>query len=161
MSAVLHEPGEAFERSLFERRARVRQSSAGLPSLDAVLRAARVEARETSSGKTRAWRGLILAAACLLTVMKARPHERSTAEITADVVAPRMASMSTDVGGVCEDRQMSSSSGDATCASVAVAPPPVVPDSRTCDAPLATFDPSRNFSCDGEEGNRTCSAPSF
>jgi hypothetical protein len=157
VSAVFQEPGEAFERSLFERRARARQAGAGVPSLDAVLRAARVEARETSSGKGRAWRGLILAAACLLTVMKARPHERSTAEITADV-DPRTASIATDVGGVCEERQISSSSGDSLCTSVGVAPPPpVVPDSRTCDAPLATFDPSTNFSCDGEEGNRTCS----
>ena len=157
MSAVFHEPGEAFERSLFERRARVRHPGAGVPSLDAVLRAARVEARETSSGKGRAWRGLILAAACLLTVMKARPHERTTAEITADV-APRMASVATDVGGVCEEQQLSSSSGDSTCASVGVVtPPPVMPDSRTCETTLATFDPSANLSCDGEEGNRTCS----
>jgi len=156
VSAVIHEPGEAFERSLFERRARVRQPGAGVPSLDAVLRAARVEARETSSGKSRAWRGLVLAAACLLTVMKARPHEVSPSEITADV-APRMASIATDVGGVCEERQMSSSSGDSTCASVGVAPPtPVVPDSRTCDGTLATFDPSANLSCDGEEASRTC-----
>ena len=155
MSAVIHEPGEAFERSLFERRARVRRTGAGEPSLDAVLRAARVEARETSSGKGRAWRGLILAAACLLTVMKARPREVSPSEITADV-APRTASVATDVGGVCEEREMSSSSGDSTCASVGVVPPPVVPDSRTCDAPLATFDPSANLSCDGEEASRTC-----
>ena len=156
MSAVFHEPGEAFERSLFERRARVRRTGAGVPSLDAVLRAARVEARETSSGKSRAWRGLVLAAACLLTVMKARPREVSPAEITADV-APRMASVATDVGGVCEERQMSSSSGDSTCASVGVVLPPAVPDSRTCETTLATFDPSANLSSDDEEGNRTCS----
>ena len=152
MSAVFDESGEAFERSLFERRARVARAGAGAPSLEAVLRAARIESRETSIGRSRAWGGLVLAAACLLAVMKARPRDGSPAEITADV--DRRAFTAAEVGGVCQEQAISSSAVDSTCASMTTALP-VVPDSRTCDAPLATFDPSATLSCDGDEINRS------
>jgi hypothetical protein len=153
VSAVFDEADEAVERALFERRARVRGGSPGVPSLDAVLRAAREVSRETSSGRGRAWTGLALAAACVVTVMKTRPHEVSPSGIVADV--DRVAGASPEgSGGTCEEQEVSACTLDSTFASMA-APAPVAQDSRACVAPLATFESNRTLSCDRDEANRT------
>jgi hypothetical protein len=151
VSAVVHEPDEAVERGLFERRARVQAGAAGVPSLDAVLRAARDESRESSSGRRRAWTGLALAAACLVMVVKARPHDVTPAGISANV-EPAGAGGS-EGAGVCEDRRVSSSTLDFSYAGM-VGPTPAA-ESRACVAPPATFASSRTLSCDRDEANRT------
>lgn len=156
MSAVFHEPDEAVERGLFERRARAQGYVAGVPSLDVVLRAAREESRETPGGRARAWTGLALAAACLVMVVKTRPHDVSPAGISADV--DPAGSGSSEGAGVCEDasedRRVSSSTLDFTYAG-RVGAAPASPESRACVAPPATFESFRTLSCDRDEANRT------
>jgi len=154
VSAVFHDPDEAVERALFERRARVQGGAPGVPSLDEVLRAARDDSGETSSGRRRAWSGLALAAACLVTVIKTRPHDVSPSGITADVDGA--ASGTTDRGGgMCEEQAaVSSSTLDSTYASI-VAVAPATQDSRACVAPPATFESFGTLSCDRDEANRT------
>lgn len=153
MSAVFHEVDEAVERGLFERRARVRSARAGVPSLDAVLRAAREDSRETSSGRGRAWTGLALAAACLIAVMKTWPHEAAPARITAD--GDRAGSAGAETGGiVCEEQEESACSFDPAYAS-RVAMAPGAQESRACVAPPASFESFGTLSCDRDEANRT------
>lgn len=152
MSAVFNEPDEALERGLFERRARVQGGAAGVPSLDAVLRAARVESRETSNGRGRAWTGLALAAACLVTVIKTRPHDVSPAGIAADVDGASSGAF--DRGGICEEQVASTSALDSVYAGMA-AVAPAAQESRACVAPPATFESFRTLSCDRDEANRT------
>jgi hypothetical protein len=149
---MLDESGDAVERGLFERRARVQGGAAGVPSLDAVLRAARDDSHESSGGRGRAWTGLALAAACLVTVVKTRPHEMSPSEIAADVDGA--ASGSTERGGEMCEELAASTSTDSTYASM-VAVSPASPDSRACVAPPATFVSLRTLSCDRDDANRT------
>jgi hypothetical protein len=151
VSAVFHDPDEAVDRALFERRARA-QRGPGVPSLDAVLLAARDDSRETSSGRGRAWTGLALAAACLVTVIKTRPRDVSPSAIAADVDGA--ASGTTERAGVCEEQAVSTCTLDSTYASM-VAVAPASPESRACVAPPATFESFRTLSCDRDEANRT------
>jgi len=153
VSAMFHEPDEAVERDLFERRAREHARLPGVPSLDAVLRAAQDDSGERSSGRGRAWTGLALAAACLVTVVKTRPHDISPSGITADVDGA--ASGTTERSGdMCEEQAVSTCTLDSTYASVgAVAP--VTQESRACVAPPATFESFGSLSCDRDEANRT------
>ncbi len=148
MSAVFHEADERLERALFERRARARSARAGVPSLEAVLRAAREPSRETSSGRGRAWTGLALAAACLVAVMKARPHEVVPSGIAADV--DRSASAGADGSGrVCEEQEVSACSFDPALTGR------VAQESRACVAPPASFESLGSLSCERDEANRT------
>lgn len=152
MSAVVHEHDEALERGLFERRARARdglRGEPGVPSLEAVLRAARDDARETSSGRGRAWTGLALAAACLVTVVKARPHDVSPAGVAVRAEGASFASEER-AGGVCEEQEVCASALEGYAS---VAPP--TPERRACVAPPATFAPAGTLSCDRDEANRT------
>jgi hypothetical protein len=153
VSAVFHETDEAIERALFERRARARSARAGVPSLDAVLRAARQDSRDVSSGRGRAWTGLALAAACLLGVVKTRSHDVSPGGIAAEV--DRAVSSGADQSGsVCEEREESACSFDpASLGRVAMAPAPQ--ESRACVAPPASFESFGTLSCDPDEANRT------
>lgn len=149
MSAVLHEADEAVERGLFERRARVLDARAGVPSLDAVLRASRKESRETSpSAWGRGLTALAVAAACALAVVKTRPHEtphpriqREPERTTQGAAAP------TDVA--CEAPEESACSLESARSS----PVTVVDDERACVAPPATFASSSSLSCDDDEAN--------
>jgi hypothetical protein len=152
VSAGFRDAGDAVERDLFERRARVR-GAVGVPSLDAVLRAARDDSRETSSGRRRAWTGLALAAACLLTVVKTRPHDGSPSAITADGdgVSSGGAERS---GGTCEEQSSSSYALDSSNAGM-MAAAPAPQESRACFAPPATFASFGTLSCDRDEANRT------
>ncbi|MGD0525947.1 MAG: hypothetical protein ABSE49_12430 [Polyangiaceae bacterium] len=143
------EAGEAVERDLFQRRARVLVGAAGVPSLDAVLRAARDDSRETSSGRRRAWTGLALAAACLVTVVKTRSHEGSPSTITADVESA--GSGASERGGVCEDQPFSMDGREVSMMAV----PPAALEGRACTAPPATFASLGTLSCDRDEANRT------
>jgi hypothetical protein len=153
VSAMFHEPDEAAERDLFERRARARHGATGVPSLEAVLRAAQDDSRETSNGRGRAWTGLALAAACLVTVVKTRPHEISPSAIVADVDGAT--SGTTERGDdICEEQAVSACTLDSTNASV-VAVAPITQESRACMAPPATFESSGTLSCDRDEANRT------
>jgi hypothetical protein len=153
VSAVFHETDEAIERALFERRARARSARAGVPSLDAVLRAARQDSRDVSSGRGRAWTGLALAAACLVMVVKTRPHDASPAAIGADVDGA--ASGATDrSGGMCEEQAVSTCTLESAYVSMA-AVAPATQESRACVAPPATFESSGTLSCDRDEANRT------
>jgi hypothetical protein len=86
--------------------------------------------------------------------MKTRSHEVSPSRIAADVDVG--ASVATDrSGGMCEEQELSASTLDSTCASVAAAVSPISQDSRACIAPPATFESSRTLSCDRDEANRT------
>jgi hypothetical protein len=153
VSTVFHETDEAIERALFERRARARSARAGVPSLDAVLRAARQGSPETSGGRGRAWTGLALAAACLIGVMKTRSHEVSPAAIAADV--DRAVSAGADrSGSVCEEQQESACSFDPTYAS-RVAMAPASDEGRACVAPPASFESFGTLSCGRDEAERT------
>jgi hypothetical protein len=170
VNAVLPDPDESMERALFERRARA-LTAAGVPSLEAVLRAARSEPREahgsvaatpaeTSSARRRAW-GLALAAACLLAVMKTHPGEITPPAIVADTRAE--APLAAGPGAsVCEAPETSECAPETTCtASLAGAAPavPVVPavpvppvthDDGVCSAPRVT--PSAaTLSCDPDD----------
>jgi hypothetical protein len=149
---VFREPDDAVEHDLFERRARVR-GAAGVPSLDAVLRAARDDSREASGGRRRAWTGLALAAACLVTVIKTRPHDVSPSAIAADGEGAPSGGADRS-GGTCEEQAVSSSVFDSSYVSVAaVAPAPQ--ESRACFAPPATFESFGTLSCDRDDANRT------
>jgi hypothetical protein len=153
VSALLHEPDEAVERALFERRARVAGTRAGVPSLDVVLRAAREDSRETSSGHRRAWTALAIAAACVFAVMKTPPHDVSRSTIANDV--DREASSASDrVGGVCEEQEVSACTLDSAYASMEPIAP-AVHERRASAAPLATFSSSGALWCDRDEANRT------
>lgn len=153
MSAVLHESDEAVERALFERRARVLGARAGVPSLDAVLRAAREDSREASGGHRRAWAALAIAAACVFAVMKTRPHEVPRSTISDDV--DRDSSAVRDrAGGVCEEREVSACTLDSAYASMAPIAP-AVHERHASAAPLATFASSGALSCDPDDANRT------
>ncbi len=173
MNAVLPDPDESMERALFERRARA-LPDAGVPSLDAVLRAARsgpdethgsvaaVHA-ETSSARRRVW-GLALAAACLLAVMKTRPGEVTPQAIVADTRAE--APVPAGPGpSYCEAPETNECAPETTCtAGLAGAAPtlptvptvPVIPaapvghDDGVCSAPHVT--PSAaTLSCDPDD----------
>jgi len=171
VNAVLPDPDESIERALFERRARALTGAAGVPPLDAVLRAARSEPSEphetygsvaatpaeTSSARRRAW-GLALAAACLLAVMKARPGEVAHPVIVADTRAE--APLAAGPGAsVCEAQEANECAPETTCtASVAGAVPvvpafpvaPVAHDDGVCSAPRET--PSAaTLSCDPDD----------
>jgi hypothetical protein len=156
VSAVLQEHDETIERALFERRARARGDQAGVPSLDDVLRAARGNssetAVETSSVRRRAW-GLALAAACLLTVMKARPSEGTHPGIVADVRAESAATI--DPGaGLCEEQQVAACTPDTTCASAATEAPAPQEDGL-CSATPTTLASSATLSCAPDEPVRS------
>lgn len=148
MSAVLHEADEAVERGLFARRARVLDVRAGVPSLDAVLRASRKESRETSpSAWGRGLTAIAVAAACALAVMKTRPHETPRPHIQPEPErATQGAAASKDVA--CEAPEESACSLESARSS----PVTVVDDERACVAPPATF-ASSSLSCDDEEAN--------
>jgi len=164
VNAVLPDPDESMERDLFERRARA-LTAAGVPSLDAVLRAARSEPREaqpsfatvpaeTAGARRRAW-GLALAAACLLAMMKTRPGEVTPPAIVADSRAE--VSLATGAAAsVCEAEEANECAPETTCAASvagaapAVPVPPVTPDDGVCSAPRAT--PSAaTLSCDPDD----------
>lgn len=159
MSAVLQDRDETFDRALFERRARASGGQAGVPSLDAVLRAAQSDSGERSSGRRRAWGGLALAAACLLAVIKAHPGDVSRAGgsrpgIVADVSA--QAATPGDRGAaLCEDPQVSECSLDTTCSSVAATEPAVAQEDRVCTPPPQTFSSAATLSCDADDPVRT------
>jgi hypothetical protein len=140
---------ETVERCLFARRARVLGGAAGVPSLDAVLRAARDDSRETSSGRRRAWTGLALAAACLVTVVKTRSHEVSPSAIAADRESGGAGA--SERGGVCEDLPFSMDGREVSLTTVA----PAALEGRACIAPPATFASLGTLSCDRDEANRT------
>jgi hypothetical protein len=148
VSAVFHETDEVLEHALFERRARARSARAGVPSLDAVLRAAREPAREASSGRGRAWTGLALAAACLVAVMKTRPHEVAPSSIGPDVdgAESRGAERSRSV---CEEQEVSACSLETAPAAK------VAQETRACVAPPASFESFGTLSCERDEANRT------
>ena len=154
MSAVFHESDEAVERALFERRARALRVPEGIPSLETVLGEVGGEARESSSGRGRAWTGLALAAACLLAVMKTRPHESSPSVIMADV-EPAAGSGGEQGGGMCEEPEVSACTVDWSYVKVPVAPVAHAAEERSCVVPTATFASSRTLSCDGDEGDRS------
>ena len=162
MSSVLQEEGESIERALFERRARVHaaQAVAAVPSLDAVLRAARLEPREvvaeggaeTSNVRRRAW-GLALAAACLLTVMKARPTEATHPGIVADLRAEAPLAAG-PAAGVCAEPEVAACEAETSCAaglaSPAPAPAPAVHDDGRCTSPPVTL--ASRTTCDPDDG---------
>ena len=163
MSAVLQDTDETFERTLFARRARASGGQAGVPSLEAVLRAsgARAESGERSIGRRRAWGGLALAAACLLAVMKTRPgdvshhgsrptHPSIVADVGSQTVAPG------DRGAaVCEDPPASECALDTSCTSMAAMEPPVVADDRTCAGTPKNFTSATTLACDPDDVIRT------
>jgi hypothetical protein len=112
-----------------------------------VLRAAHEPSRETSSGRGRAWTGLALAAACLVAVMKTRPHEVATPGIAADV--DRAASSGAErSGSLCEEQEVSACSLEPSYASREQ-------ESRACVAPPASFESFGTLSCERDEANRT------
>lgn len=160
MSAVFQQPDEGLERALFERRARALGAPPGVPSLDAVLRAAQNESGESRRGRRRAWTGMVLAAACLVAVTRTRPRDVSASPgIASDVgVGATVAGEAT--GGTCEDEEVGSwtvdtrYAGTTRYASVA-AVAPVTVDSRACVAPPATFEEPAPLSCEREEANRS------
>ena len=154
MSAVFHESDEAVERALFERRARALRAPGGIPSLETVLGEVGGEARESSNGRGRAWTGLALAAACLLAVMKTRPHESSPSAIVADV-EPGAGPIGEQGGGMCEEREISACTMDTSYVRAAVAPIAHVAEDRSCAVPPATFASSGTLSCDDEEADRS------
>ena len=146
MSAVFPEPDESIERALFERRARANRplDAAGLPSLDAVLRAARAPdaaaSHEPSTARRRAW-GLALAAACFLTVMKARPTDVAGPAIVSDVraeapIAPVAAGAS---GGTCDELEVAACESETSCSLTPVAEAPAPQDDGLCASPSSTF----------------------
>jgi hypothetical protein len=158
---VLQEEGESIERALFERRARVHaaQAVAAVPSLDAVLRAARVSPREapaegsveTSSARRRAW-GLALAAACLLTVMKARPSEATHPGIVADLRAEAPLAAG-PVAGVCQEPEVAACAAETTCAADPMAPAPAAAPAvhdAPCTSPPVTL--ASRTTCDPDDG---------
>jgi hypothetical protein len=162
VSSVLQDPDESFERALFARRARASGGQAGVPSLDAVLRAsgARTEAGERSSGRRRAWGGLALAAACLLAVMKTRPGDSSHGSrpgIIADVGTQSLAPGDRGAA-VCEDPPLTRAGEcalDTSCASMAATAPPVVADDPTCTGAPRNFTSATTLECDPDDVIRT------
>jgi len=162
VSAALQDPDESFERALFARRARAGGGEAGVPSLDAVLRAggARTDAGERSSGRRRAWAGLALAAACLLAVMKTRPGDASHGSramhpsIVADVGAQTLAPGDRGAA-VCEDPPADECALDTSCSSIAATAPPVVPDDTTCTGAPRNFTSATTLACDPDDVIRT------
>ena len=160
MSAVLQDTDETLERTLFARRARASGGQAGVPSLEAVLRAsgARVESGERSSGRRRAWGGLALAAACLLAVMKTRPgdvsHHGSRPAIVADVGSQTTAPGDRGAA-VCEDPPADECALDTSCTSMAAAEPPVVADDHTCAGTPKNFTSATTLACDPDDVIRT------
>jgi hypothetical protein len=164
VNAVLPDPDESIERALFERRARVLTAAAVVPSLDAVLRAARSEPREThevvaavpaetSGARRRAW-GLALAAACLLTVMKAHPREATRPGIVADVRAEAPLAAGPGVS-LCEAQEASECAPETTCAASPTPPAPVVHDDGVCSSTPTTFASSATLSCDPDDAVRS------
>ena len=107
--------------------------------------------RETSSGQAVArGAGLALAAACLVAVMKTRPHEVARPAIAADV--DRAASAVRDgAGGVCEEQEVSACSLRLRAREQAPMAP-VAQESRACVAPPATFESFGTLSCDARRG---------
>jgi hypothetical protein len=184
VSATFREVDETMERDLFERRARAMDAPAGVPSLDAVLRAAseepsvavpmrpvRDESRERSGARARAWSGFALAAACVIAVMKTVSHDGVPSTIAADVAKDAGVSLGAGVIGasapvVREEIETNECTGDhslqstmpvapaAPVAPVATALAPV-PEGPTCDERLATFESSATLSCDRDEAKRS------
>ena len=154
MSLLFHEPDESLERSLFERRARAGGVREDLPSLDAVLRAAEARPRESSGGRGRTLGGLALAAACVLAVMKAHPHESTPDRIVADVGEEAPASVEAR-GGVCEVREVRACSADSASAGLASIAQPAPAPGPACVAPLATFATFGSLVCDSNEAVRS------
>ncbi len=189
MSATFREVDETMERDLFERRARVlsrealsrgagarAEATAGVPSLESVLRAAseeasvavplrpRDEVRETSGARMRAWSGFALAAACVIAVLRTGPQVGAPTTIAADVAGDAGVSIaSVETSAPCNHAEDNACGVDHSCASgasitpvapIAPAAPPV-PEARTCDAPVATFETSSTLSCDRDDANRS------
>ncbi len=146
MSLLLQPPDESVERDLFERRARACSAAAlpaGVPSLDAVLRAARVPSREAPAGRWRTLQGLALAAACVLTVVKTCPRDRRPVAdgIEPDVVGPASASFDA-AAGLCEVPAYTACTPTEprpAPESVASLAPPLAAAGGVCSAPPATF----------------------
>ncbi len=150
--SALYPDDESIERALFERRVGA-MPNAGIPSLDAVLRAAGSEPRDASDGggRSRAWAGLALAAACLLAILKARPSDVPHATIAPDLGASRSSQL-TPGSEVCQDFTVggeSECSLDTTCVSIAP-PPPVAHDDGLCSSAPASFASNASLSC-GED----------
>ena len=156
MSSVLHHD-EAVERALFARRARAAVFRPGAPPLEAVLRAARDESRESSRGRGRAWTGVVLAAACLLAMTRTRSRDVSPAAITTDArpTDALAAAAAEPRGGTCEEDDVGTWKLDRRYASVAAFPPVPAGEDRACVVPPATFEASRMLSCDRDEANRS------
>jgi len=165
VSAVFQDPDETLERALFERRARARatQDAAGVPSLDAVLRAAGpgvVErSSERSSGRKRAWGGLALAAACLLMVMKARPGDvsRSThPTIVAEAAGPMLTTDDRGAAAMCTEPEVTACALDTSCSGAATERAPVAaPEDHTCtDSPKLSTS-ADTLACDADDVIRT------
>ena len=150
MSSRLKGLDDAFERALFDRRAQVCDAGAGVPSLESVLRAARVDAGERSSGRGRALRGLVLAAACLVTVAKAHPREIPGEAIVADVGGETPASFELR-GGLCEAQPASLLPAAATYATIAPRRPALLTMGAACVDPRATFASSGGLSCERDD----------
>jgi hypothetical protein len=171
VSTTFREVDETVESDLFERRARALGTPAGVPSLEAVLRAANDEAslavpvpmraaRDPGS-RRHAWSGLALAAACVVAVMRAAPQPGGApatiaADFTRDVRAPSVVSAVSAGSDSCEEAEVNACTLDSAYASSTpvAPPPPIAGQDHACTAPLATFE-SSTLSCDRDEANRS------
>jgi hypothetical protein len=176
VSATFREVDETVERELFERRARALGPGDGVPSLDAVLRAAsesasaavpppavREEWRDRSGARARAWSGLALAAACVVAVMRTSPPASAPSAIAPDgpihteVAAPGDPPME----ATCEESEVNACTNDPALASVAPPPPVVVApphEEETCgDKAMTPRNPSPSMllTCDQDDPARS------
>lgn len=149
MIATFHEHDESLERTLFARRAALPGARVGVPSLEAVLRAARADARESSSGRRRTWGGVALAAACLLSVWKTRVGDGAPT-LVANVRSDAALS-SPPPGGMCEVQgawavcaDPASVEGSPRESVVRTAPPPRPPWSSADALCCRVDDPGRS-----------------
>jgi len=152
VSPTWSEVDESIERELFERRARLPGGRVGVPSLDAVLLAARSEARESSSGRRRAWGGLALAAACLFAVVKTRSGDGAPT-IVADVAGEGTFTAYRG-GGQCEVQEAPACSFEPSVAVQSIEPP-APRDERVSAGPKASFASSDALCCKVDEPGRS------
>jgi hypothetical protein len=152
VSAVWFDRDEAADRGLFERRARMLGAGAPVPLLESVLRAARESSCDAAGGRGRAWRGIVLAAACLVSVLRTAPIQGSMAAISPD--GDRAIALGDGAGAICDDGEARSCRANPPLASMA----PLVPTARNdgaCSVPPASYAAPRMLWCEGSEVNRS------
>ena len=152
MSAVWFDRDEADDRGLFERRAGVLGAGAPVPSLEGVLRAARAAPSDGAGGRGGAWRGLLLAAACLVGVMRAAPLHGSTSAISSDV--DRAMALGDGGGAICDDSEARSCRAHPPFASM-LPLAAAARDDGACTAPPASYADPRMLWCEVREANRS------